>query len=220
MDARARRRYGIDRVTRMNKTTKAILGGAAVVALIVVVIVSSLRSNYNRMVALDEAVNAAWAQVENQYQRRLDLVPNLVETVRGFAEQEREVFTQVAEARSRAGGVMQIDATILEDPATFARFQQVQSELGSALQRLLAVQENYPQLRSNQNFLALQDQLEGTENRIAVARRRFNESARTYNTYIRQFPRVIVAGTIGFDQREYFQATAGADQAPEVDFGG
>ena len=172
------------------------------------------------MVALDEAVNAAWAQVENQYQRRLDLVPNLVETVRGFAEQEREVFTQVAEARSRAGGVMQVDATMLEDPATFARFQQVQSELGTALQRLLAVQENYPQLRSNQNFLALQDQLEGTENRIAVARRRFNESARTYNTYIRQFPRVIVAGTIGFDQREYFQATAGADQAPEVDFGG
>lgn len=203
----------------MNRTTKTILGVMGVLALIVVAIFWNFRSTYNRMITLDESVNASWAQVENQYQRRLDLVPNLVETVRGFAAQEQEVLTQVAEARSRAGGVMQIDESLLEDPQAFERFQQAQSELGSALQRLLAVQENYPELRSNQNFLALQDQLEGTENRIAVARQRFNESAQGYNTYIRQFPRVLIANAIGFDQREYFQAAGGADQAPEVDFG-
>lgn len=203
----------------MNRTTKAILGVVGVLALIVVAIFWNFRSTYNRMITLDESVNASWAQVENQYQRRLDLVPNLVETVRGFAAQEQEVLTQVAEARSRAGGVMQIDESVLQDPQAFERFQQAQSELGSALQRLLAVQENYPELRSNQNFLALQDQLEGTENRIAVARQRFNESAQGYNTYIRQFPRVLIANAIGFDQREYFQAVSGADRAPEVDFG-
>ena len=131
---------------------------------------------------------AAWAQVENQYQRRYDLIPNLVETVKGFANQEQETLTAVTEARSRAGGVMQMDESLLEDPEAFARFQEAQAGLGSALQRLLMITENYPDLKSNQNFLALQDQLEGTENRIAVERQRFNETARSYNTYIRQFP--------------------------------
>jgi LemA protein len=203
----------------MNKTTKTVLIVLAVLAVIVIGIFSSFRSSYNRMVELDEGVSAAWAQVENQYQRRLDLIPNLVETVRGFANQEQETLTAVTEARSRAGGVMQMDESLLDNPEAFERFEQAQSQLGSALQRLLVVTENYPELRSNQNFLTLQDQLEGTENRIAVERRRFNESARGYNTYIRQFPRVIIANMTGFEPREYFEAAAGAEAAPEVDFG-
>lgn len=189
-----------------------------VIAAIIFTVYGTFRSSYNGMVELEESVNAAWAQVENQYQRRFDLIPNLVETVRGFAEQERETLTAVTEARSRAGGVMEMDESLLEDPAAFERFQEAQSGLGSALQRLLVVTENYPELRSNENFLTLQDQLEGTENRIAVERRRFNEAAQAYNTYIRQFPRVIIANLVGFDQKEYFSAAAGADEAPSVEF--
>ena len=203
----------------MNQTTKAVLAVLAVLVLIVVALFTTFRSSYNRMVELEEGVSASWAQVENQYQRRLDLIPNLVETVRGFANQEQETLTAVAEARSRAGGVMQMDESLLDDPEAFQRFQEAQSQLGSALQRLLMVTENYPELRSNQNFLTLQDQLEGTENRISVERRRFNETARTYNTYIRQFPRVIIANMVGFEPREYFQAESGAESAPDVDFG-
>lgn len=202
----------------MNQNTKTILVVLAVVVAVIFAAFSSFRGTYNRMVELDESVNAAWAQVENQYQRRLDLIPNLVETVRGFATQEQDVLTAVTEARSRAGGVLEIDESLLDNPEAFQRFEQAQQELSGALQRLLVVTENYPELRSNQNFLTLQDQLEGTENRIAVERRRFNETARTYNTYIRQFPRVLIAGAVGFDEREYFEADAGADRAPSVDF--
>ena len=202
----------------MNRTTRTVLIVLAILVLIVVVIYGGFRNTYNSMVNLDETVNAAWAQVENQYQRRYDLIPNLVETVRGFADQERETLTAVTEARSRAGGVMEMDESLLEDPEAFQRFQEAQSGLGSALQRLLVVTENYPELRSNQNFLTLQDQLEGTENRIAVERRRFNEAARAYNTYIRQFPRVIIANMTGFEAKQYFAATAGADEAPQVEF--
>lgn len=197
---------------------KAVLIVLAILAAIMVALFSSFRGNYNRMVELDEGVNAAWAQVENQYQRRMDLIPNLVETVRGFANQEQETLTAVTEARSRAGGVMQMDESLLDNPEAFARFEQAQQELGGALQRLLVVTENYPQLRSNENFLTLQDQLEGTENRIAVERRRFNEAARAYNTFIRQFPRVIIANISGFEPRAYFEAAAGADEAPAVNF--
>jgi LemA protein len=197
---------------------KAVLIVLAILAAIMFALFSSFRGNYNRMVELDEGVNAAWAQVENQYQRRMDLIPNLVETVRGFANQEQETLTAVTEARSRAGGVMQMDESLLDNPEAFARFEQAQQELGSALQRLLVVTENYPQLRSNENFLTLQDQLEGTENRIAVERRRFNETAREYNTFIRQFPRVIIANISGFEPRDYFEAAAGADEAPAVNF--
>jgi LemA protein len=202
----------------MNQTMKAVLIVLAILAAIMFALFSSFRGNYNRMVELDEGVNAAWAQVENQYQRRMDLIPNLVETVRGFANQEQETLTAVTEARSRAGGVMQMDESLLDNPEAFARFEQAQQELGSALQRLLVVTENYPQLRSNENFLTLQDQLEGTENRIAVERRRFNETAREYNTFIRQFPRVIIANISGFEPRDYFEAAAGADEAPAVNF--
>lgn len=203
----------------MKSTTKAVLAVLIVLGIIVIAVFSSFRNNYNRMVELDETVGAAWAQVENQYQRRMDLIPNLVETVRGFANQEQETLTAVTEARSRAGGVMQMDESLLDNPEAFQRFQEAQQGLGSALQRLLVVTENYPELRSNQNFLALQDQLEGTENRIAVERMRFNEAARTYNTFIRQFPRVIIANMTGFEPKTYFEAAAGADTAPAVDFG-
>lgn len=173
---------------------------------------------YNRMVSLDEGVSAAWAQVENVYQRRMDLIPNLVETVRGYAAQEQDTFTALAEARSRAGGVLEVDEGLLNSPEAFARFQQAQDGLGAALQRLLVVTENYPDLKSNQNFLALQDQLEGTENRIAVERRRFNEAVRTYNTVIRRFPQMIFARMGGFESKPYFEASPGAESAPAVEF--
>ncbi|MFP4211195.1 MAG: LemA family protein [Alkalispirochaeta sp.] len=202
----------------MKGTTRAVLITLAVLVLLVVIIFGAFRNAYNGMVELEESVNAAWSQVENQYQRRYDLIPNLVETVRGFADQERETLTAVTEARSRAGGVMEMDESLLEGPAAFERFQEAQAGLGSALQRLLVVTEDYPELRSNENFLALQDQLEGTENRIAVERRRFNEAAQRYNVYIRQFPRVIIANMSGFDPKAYFAATTGADEAPQVEF--
>ena len=173
---------------------------------------------YNKMVSLDEQVSAAWAQVENVYQRRLDLIPNLVATVKGAAAHEEETFTALAEARSRAGGVMEVNEDVLNNPEAFARFQAAQDSLGSALQRLLVVTENYPELKANANFLALQDQLEGTENRIAVERKRFNETVQIYNTTIRRFPQVIVANMTGFEKRPYFEAAAGADSAPQVEF--
>ena len=173
---------------------------------------------YNRMVSLDEGVSAAWAQVENVYQRRMDLIPNLVETVKGYAAQEQDTFTALAEARSRAGGVLEVDENLLNSPEAFARFQQAQDGLGAALQRLLVVTENYPDLKSNQNFLALQDQLEGTENRIAVERRRFNEAVRSYNTVIRRFPQMIFARMAGFESKPYFEASPGAESAPAVEF--
>ena len=173
---------------------------------------------YNKMVTLDENVSAAWAQVENVYQRRMDLIPNLVETVKGYASHEQETLTALTEARSRAGGVMNVDEDLLNDPEAFARFQQAQDSLGSALQRLLVVTENYPDLKANQNFLALQDQLEGTENRIAVERMRFNEAVQAYNTTIRRFPQSIIANMTGFEKKPYFESSAGAENAPEVKF--
>ena len=173
---------------------------------------------YNNMVELDEQVTAQWAQVENQYQRRYDLIPNLVATVQAYASHESEVFTQIAEARAKAGGVTQIDESILTDDEKFAQFQKAQDSLGSALQRLLVVTENYPQLQANQNFLALQDQLEGTENRIATERKRFNDAAKTYNVYIRQFPRSMIASSNGFKTRPYFEAAQAAQSAPAVQF--
>jgi len=162
-------------------------------------------------------VNQSWAQVENQYQRRYDLIPNLVETVKGYAKHEREVFTQVTEARAKVGQI-NISPEVLKDPEAFAKFQQAQDALGSALARLLAVAENYPQLKANENFLQLQAQLEGTENRISVERRRYNEVVQQYNTYIRRFPVNIIAGMFGFRERPYFKAAEQAQQAPKVQF--
>jgi LemA protein len=174
----------------------------------------------NNIPTYDEQVKAAWSQVENQYQRRADLIPNLVETVKGFAEQEQETLTQVIEARARATSI-QLDADDLSDPQKLQQFQQVQGELGSALSRLMAVSERYPQLQSNQNFLALQSQLEGTENRIAVARRDYIQAVERYNTEIRTFPGRIWHGLLYSDMetRETFEATAPeAERAPAVKF--
>jgi LemA protein len=172
---------------------------------------------YNTLVTLDEAVTSKWSQVENQYQRRADLVPNLVATVKGYAAHEKEVLEAVTEARSRVGQ-FNVTKEVLEDPEAFARFQAAQDGFSAALSRLLVVTENYPQLRANENFLSLQDQLEGTENRIAVERARFNEVVQEYNTSIRRFPGSIVAGITGFSERPYFSGTPGSDQAPKVEF--
>ena len=171
---------------------------------------------YNCLVRLDEGVNQAWAQVENVYQRRLDLVPNLVETVKGYAAHEQETFIAVTEARSRAAGTISPD--VITDPNKFAAFQESQAALSSALSRLMVVVEKYPDLKANQNFLALQAQLEGTENRIAVERGRYNEAAQIFNTAFRQFPTVMIAGMFGFKSKEYFKAEAGASVAPKVKF--
>ncbi len=170
----------------------------------------------NGLVVRDESVKTAWSQVENVYQRRADLIPNLVETVKGVASFERETFTAVAEARSKVNNInMQ---GVLDDPQKFQQFQASQGQLSSALSRLMVVVERYPDLKANQSFLNLQAQLEGTENRIAVERRRFNEASQGYNTAIRLFPASIVAGMSGFSARAYFEAEAGAEQAPEVQF--
>ena len=199
----------------MKKTALIVL---AAIAVVVIGIYSTFKGSYNRMVALDEGVSAQWAQVQNQYQRRMDLIPNLVNTVKGYASHESSVLTDVAEARSRAGGIVQIDGSLLDDEAAFKRYQQAQDSLSASLQRLLAVTEKYPELQANQNFLALQDQLEGTENRIATERRRFNELARDYNTYIRQFPRALIANMSGFRAKAYFEAAQSAQSAPVVQF--
>lgn len=173
----------------------------------------------NTIPTKEEAVKAAWGEVENQYQRRADLVPNLVETVKGFARQEQDVLVGVTEARARATSV-QLSAEDLADPAKVAAFQQAQDGLSSALSRLMVVVERYPELKSDQNFLALQSQLEGTENRIAIARRDYNLAVQSYNTEIRTFPSIIAAKVIyGAEPKEPFRATAAnADQAPQVSF--
>lgn len=172
---------------------------------------------YNTLVTMEESVNSAWSQVENQYQRRADLIPNLVSTVQGAADFEKSVLTEVTDARSRVGQ-MKLSADDLSDPQKFQAFQQAQDQLSSALSRLLVVSENYPQLRSNENFLQLQSQLEGTENRISVERKRFNETVQAYNTEVRSFPALIMAKIFGFKEKEYFKSTAGSDKAPDVNF--
>jgi LemA protein len=172
---------------------------------------------YNTLVGLDEGVKQSWSQVENQYQRRLDLIPNLVETVKGYASHESDVFTRVAEARAGVGKLT-VTADVLNNPQAFKQFQEAQAGLSSALSRLLAVAENYPQLKANENFIQLQAALEGTENRIAVERKRFNEVTQEYNTRVRSFPGSLIAGMAGFGQRPYFEAEPGANQAPKVKF--
>jgi LemA protein len=202
----------------MKKGMKIFLIVLAVVLLLIFSLYRFWAGNYNAMVQKGETVDAAWAQVQNQYQRRFDLIPNLVNTVKGYASHESEVFTNIADARSRAGGVLQVSDEVLNNPESFARFQQAQNELGSALQRLLVITENYPELKADQNFLALQDQLEGTENRIGTERKRFNDVVRDYNTFIRQFPRVIIANMSGFTAKQYFAAGTEAQSAPQVQF--
>ena len=171
---------------------------------------------YNSLVQMDEQVNQSWAQVENVYQRRLDLIPNLVETVKGYAAHEKSTFIAVTEARSRAAGTLSPD--VITDPQKFAAFQESQAALSSALSRLLVIVEKYPDLKANENFLSLQAQLEGTENRIAVERGRFNEAAQLFNTRFRQFPINFVGTMFGFKLKEYFKSDVEAKAVPKVQF--
>lgn len=187
----------------------------AVVGIVLILIMWG-SSRYNSLVTKEEGVTAAWAQVENVYQRRADLIPNLVNTVKGYADFEKGALTAVIEARSKATSVT-IDPTKLNE-SNIQQFQQAQDGLSSALSRLMVVVEKYPDLKANQNFMDLQAQLEGTENRIATERRNFNQTAQDYNTQIRRFPSNIFAGLFGFDKKAYFQAEAGAEKAPEVKF--
>jgi len=185
--------------------------------LIAFIATTSLSScGYNSMVQLDEQVTSQWGQVENVYQRRADLIPNLVASVKGAANFEQETLTQVIEARAKATSV-QVDPTKLT-PESIQQFQQTQGQLSSALSRLMVVVEKYPELKANQNFLELQSQLEGSENRITVERMKFNEVTQQYNTKIRTFPNNITAGMFGFEKKGYFQAEAGANKAPKVEF--
>lgn len=202
----------------MKQSTKKIVVILAVIALLCLMVYNFFTGNYNQMVSLDQGVKSQWGQVENVYQRRFDLIPNLVATVKGYAAHESSVLTEVTEARSRAGGVMNISDEVLNDPEAFARFQRAQGEISGALQRLLMVTENYPDLKANQNFIALQDQLEGTENRISVERKRFNERVETYNIFIKQFPRSFIANLSGFREKPYFKADEAAQSAPQVSF--
>ena len=187
-----------------------------VIAVIAIFIYSSVKGTYNKMVAMDEAVVSQWAQVENVYQRRADLIPNLVNTVKGYAAHEQETLEGVIEARSKATSVT-IDPSNL-NAASIQQFQAAQDGLSSALSKLMVVVERYPDLKANQNFLELQTQLERTENRIAVERRSFNTSAQQYNSYIRSFPKNIYANMFGFDKKVYFSAIEGAEKAPQVEF--
>jgi LemA protein len=172
---------------------------------------------YNSLVEQSEKVNSAWGQVENQYQRRADLIPNLVNTVKGYADFEKDVLTEVTDARSRVGS-MQIKAEDLDDPAKLQQFQDAQDKLSSAISRLLVVSENYPNLKANENFLQLQSQLEGTENRISVERKKFNDAVQEYNTSVKSFPSVISAKIFGFKEKAYFKSAPGSEKAPDVKF--
>lgn len=185
------------------------------VAIVVIVIMWAVGA-YNGMVTLDEGVQGKWADVETQYQRRADLIPNLVSTVKGYAAHESETLESVVKARSEASSV-KVDPENIT-PEKLAEYQKAQSGVSSALGRLMVIVEKYPDLKANQNFLELQSQLEGTENRINVARRDFNEAAKNYNTVIRSFPKNIFAGMFGFEKKAYFEAEKGAETAPKVEF--
>jgi LemA protein len=192
---------------KMSKTLKNVLIVVGILIVIILIPLSYLRGTYNTLVTMDEGVKAAWAQVENQLQRRYDLIPNLVETVKGYAAHEKEVFIKVTEARSKVAGAKSIGDKI-----------QANNTLSSALARLLVVVERYPDLKANTNFIRLQDELAGTENRISVERRRFNETVRIYNTKIRSFPTNIIAGMFGFEKATFFEVPKERQEAPKVKF--
>jgi len=193
----------------MSKTVKILLIAAAVIFVIIVIPIMYLRGAYNGLVTMDESVKASWAQVENQLQRRYDLIPNLVETVKGYAAHEEGVFVKVTEARSKVAGATSIGNKI-----------QANNELSSALSRLLVVVEQYPQLKANENFIRLQDELAGTENRIAVERRRYNEMVNAFNVKIRSFPTNLIAGMFNFEKAAYFDVPKEKQEAPKVNFTG
>ncbi|MDI9571529.1 MAG: LemA family protein [Pseudomonadota bacterium] len=191
----------------MSKGKKILVGVLVAFLLLALSFYGFFKGTYNRFVGLDEGVKSAWAQVENQLQRRFDLIPNLVETVKGYAKQEKDVLVEVTNARSRVGGANTVPDKIAAN-----------NELSGALSRLLVVVERYPELKSNENFLRLQDELAGTENRIAVERRRYNEAVRNYNVAIRSFPANLLAGMFGFDKATFFEAPAAAKATPQVKF--
>jgi len=193
------------------------LGCLALIVLGAVVMGLAGCSTYNRLVGLREGVDQAWAQVENVYQRRFDLIPNYVRTVEGQANFEKSTLTEIAEARAAVGQIKLQPGTV-PDEATLAQWEAAQSRLGGALGRLLAVAENYPQLRANEGFLGLQAELAGTENRVAVERRKFNEVAQGYNTAIKKMPAALFAGALGFTPKPYFKSVAGAEAPPKVEF--
>lgn len=188
-----------------------------ILAIVAIVFFYSISLN-NKLIQKEESVSTAWAEVQNQYQRRMDLIPNLVSTVKGYAAHENDVLSSVTEARSKVAGQINVSDEVLNDPEAFAKYQQAQDQLGSALSRLLSVTESYPDLKANENFLSLQDELAGTENRIAVARKRYNEVVSDYNVSIRSFPGSLIADKKGFEVKEKFQASAQAQSAPVVTF--
>ena len=200
----------------MEKNRTAPLITMAVVISIIILTVIWMKNSYNGMVGLDEMVKTSWSQVENQYQRRADLIPNLVNTVKGYAQHEKDTLEAVIQARSKATQTT-ISAAGLT-PESLKAFQAAQGELGGALSRLMVSMERYPDLKANESFRDLQAQLEGTENRISVERKRFNETAQQFNTHIRTFPTSIMAGLLGFASRPYFEADKGAEKAPQVNF--
>ncbi len=202
----------------MGKGLKIFLGIVIVLVVIGFMVYSFFTRTYNNLVKLDEGVNNGWAQVQNVYQRRADLIPNLVETVKGYAAHERETLEAVIQARANATRPEINAGDILQNPQMFQQFEQAQGQLGAALGRLLVVVERYPDLKANVNFIRLQDELAGTENRIAVERRRFNETVQSFNQQVRVFPTNLLAGMFGFQSRQYFQATPAAQEAPKVDF--
>ncbi len=194
--------------------------GIGILIIIAVVVIGAIMWGtgvYNNFVGLEEQVTQSWSQVENQYQRRADLIPNLVNTVKGVADFEKETYTAVTEARAKVNQI-NMSPEMLSDPNAFQQFQSAQDGLSSALSRLLVTVENYPQLKANENFLQLQAQLEGTENRISVERKKFNEVVQKYNTAIRRVPGNIIAGFTGFIPKQYFKSVAGSEQAPKVEF--
>jgi len=201
----------------MGKGGKIAVGCFILVLVVGFMVASWIWRSYNGLVRLDENVKQSWAQVQNVYQRRFDLIPNLVETVKGYAAHERQTFEAVTEARSKVGGVMQLKAEDLT-PANLAKFQEAQAGLSGALQRLMVVVEQYPILKANENFIRLQDELAGTENRIAQERMRFNQAAQQFNQTIRRFPQVLIANMLGFKYRAYFEAATPAQEAPKVQF--
>jgi len=198
---------------------KFALGCVGILVVLAVIVGLSFAGTYNRLVTLGQDVDKSWSEVENQYQRRADLVPNLVATVQGAASFEKDTLTQVTEARASVGRATVTPGKAPTDPQALAQFEAAQNQLGAALQRLLVVSERYPDLKANQSFRDLSAQLEGTENRITVARGRFNDSAQTFNTAVKKFPTNLLAGMFGFKERPYFKAvTPGAEQAPKVQF--
>jgi LemA protein len=197
--------------------SKGLLGCLGVISIVALIVGFMAYGTYNDLVKQQQAVESQWAQVENVYQRRADLIPNLVATVKGYAAHEREVFEAVTASRAQVGSI-RITPEMLNNPAELQKFQEAQAGLTSALSRLIAVAENYPDLKANQNFLELQSQLEGTENRITVERMRFNEVAQAYNTRVMQFPANIFARIFNFQKKAYFQSAPGSEKPPVVDF--